>query len=93
MVADPKPSSYSYEDAAAILSQLGFTLAKPAGGSHRKWRREVADPTSPSGNRQVTIGLVQSSGSMKREYVQDMIAALEANNLLPAEVEKDDVDR
>lgn len=86
MVADPRPSSYTYEDAAGVLSQLGFTLAKPTGGSHRKWRLEVPDTGAVRGTRQVTIGLVQGSGTLKREYVQQMIETLRANNLLPAEV-------
>jgi hypothetical protein len=84
MVADPDPRSYRYKEAASILARLGFELAKPTDGSHRKWRRGIPDPTHPKGRRIVVIGLVESGrGTMKPEYVKDMVEILRANDLLP----------
>ena len=82
MVADPNPRSYYYEEAATVLNHLGFALAKPTGGSHRKWRRSLETET---GRRTVIIGLVErGSGTMKPEYIKDMVAQLRANDLLPS---------
>lgn len=84
MVADPDPRSYTYEDAATVLGQLGFALAKPTGGSHRKWRRVVEDS---AGRRTVVIGLVQKGrDTLKPEYIKDMVEILRENNLLPSKV-------
>jgi hypothetical protein len=58
MVADPKPRSYSYDEAATVLSNLGFALATTSGTSHKRWRREVTDA---NGTRGVIIGLVKPS--------------------------------
>jgi hypothetical protein len=81
MADDPNPCNYTYDDAAGILSQLGFALASKGGSSHRKWRRK--DPGLPA----VTIGLVdKGAGRMRKEYILDMIASLRRNNLLPPEV-------
>jgi hypothetical protein len=84
MVADTDPRSYSYQEAATVLSQLGFVLAKPTGGSHRKWRRLIENGAE---RRTVVIGLVErGSGAIKPEYVKDMVQILKENNLLPDEV-------
>jgi hypothetical protein len=81
MANDPNPCNYTYDDAAGILAQLGFTLASRGGTSHRKWRRK--DQGQPA----VTIGLVDKGGGpMRKEYILDMIAALRRNNMLPPEV-------
>jgi hypothetical protein len=78
MVDDPNPCTYTYDDAAGVLSQLGFALASRSGSSHRKWRRK--DPGKPA----VTIGLVDKGhGPMRKEYILDMIDILSRNNLLP----------
>lgn len=78
MAADPKPVSYTYDEAASVLGQLGFALASKGGSSHRKWRRE--EPGKPT----VIIGLVDSgSGEIRKVYILDMIRILRENNLLP----------
>jgi hypothetical protein len=74
-----------------VLHQLGFTLATPTDGSHRKWRIDVPDETSPSGTRRVTIGLVERIGPMKAVYVLKMVAVLETNGLIP-DTPSDDLD-
>ncbi len=92
MVADRRPRSYSYQDAARILQQLGFTLATPTDGSHRKWRVEVSDSASASGTRRVTVGLVdRGNGTMKPVYVLKMVEVLQANRLIPDDT-NDDLD-
>ena len=89
MVADPDPRSYTYEEASGILEHLGFELAKPTSGSHRKFRRAVADPSAPSGKRGVIVGLVQKgAGTLKPKYVLEMVRTLRENNLLPPGVEE-----
>ena len=82
MAEDPKPVSYSYEDAASILRALGFALAKTSGTSHRRWRIKA-----PNG-RSVTVALVDSGkGPIRSVYIKDMIRQLAENDLLPPEVE------
>jgi hypothetical protein len=81
MVSDPNPRSFTYEEAASVLGNLGFHLAKPGGGSHRKWRRVVE---AAEGKRTVIIGLVEKgSGTLRPEYVKDMVRILRENGLLP----------
>jgi len=83
MVADSNPRSYTYQQAATVLGHLGFALAKPTGGSHRKWRRALDVPRNAP-PRSVIIGLVEKgTGTLKPEYVKDMIRILRENNLLP----------
>ncbi len=84
MVADPDPRSYTYEDAARVLTNLGFELARPhSGGSHRPWRLAVNDA---SGHRAVYVGLVQKGhGTLKPVYIKQMLAILRAEGLLPGE--------
>lgn len=82
MLTDASPTDYTYDDAASVLSHLGFKLAPPGGGSHRMWRLRT-----PKGNT-VIIGLVQKgSGTLKPYLIRDMIAQLRANNLIPADLE------
>lgn len=86
MVADPDPRSYTYDEAAGILGQLGFAppKKKKRGGSHRKFRLEVDDPSAEHGKRGVIIGLVDSgSGTLKPVYIIQMVSTLRANDLLP----------
>lgn len=84
MVADRKPISYTYEDASTVLRQLQFTMAKSGATSHRKWYRELADATAPSGHRTVTIGLnAKGKGPLKPGYIRAMVRTLRENNLLP----------
>jgi hypothetical protein len=80
MANDARPNGYHYEDAARVLSQLGFELA-PGASSHRKWRARLGDPP-----RTVVVGLVQPPrGPIPREYIQDMIAILRENELVPGD--------
>ena len=87
MVADPRPVSYSYTEAEALLLRLGFELAPNSGTSHRKFRKTIPDPTSPGGRRTIIIGLVQRPGPLKPAYVREMVRTLQENNLLPNGVE------
>lgn len=85
MVADPKPRSYSYDEAATVLGQLGFQ-PKGRGGSHRKWRKAITEPDGTT--RGVIIGLLDTGrGNLPPEYIQDMVQILRENNLLPDGVE------
>lgn len=85
MVADPRPRSYTYEQASGVLKHLGFkAAARKEGGSHRQWRLEIDDA---DGKRTVLIGLVQKGhGPMKRYLIEQMIDVLRANGLLPDEL-------
>ena len=84
MVADSDPRSYTYDEAARILVNLGFAPPKKSGGSHRKFRIEIADPGTESGKRGVIVGLVESgSGTLKPVYITHMVSVLQSNNLLP----------
>jgi hypothetical protein len=84
MVADPKPRSYTYEDAASVLSHLGFELANPKPrGSHRLWRISIEKAHE---KRTVYVGLVEAgSGNLKPIYVTKMVRILQENDLLPSE--------
>ena len=87
MVADGQPRSYTYEQGKRVLENLDFVLA-PSEGSHRKFRRVIDDPTSPSGKRTVVVGLKEAgSGKLKPKYITAMIETLRQNNLLPDGVE------
>lgn len=88
MVADDDPRSYSFDQAATVLVHLGFSPPKKPKGSHRIFRRVIADAASPSGTRAVTVGLVDSGkGKLKPIYVKEMVAVLQMNDLLPDWVE------
>jgi hypothetical protein len=83
MLSDLHPTSYSYEDAAAILAALGFVVAPTSGGSHRKWRFR-----SEAGNV-IVIGLVQKGrGTLKPYLIRDMLKILRESGLIPADLEK-----
>jgi predicted RNA binding protein YcfA (HicA-like mRNA interferase family) len=82
MADDPKPVSYTYDEAASILKALGFVLAKTSGTSHRRWRIKA-----PNG-QSITVPLVDGGrGAMKSVYIKEMIRLLRANDLIPSEVE------
>ena len=84
MLTDRKPRSYTYEDAALVLSRLGFSLAPRRSGSHRLWRIVVADPTGP---RSVYVGLIERGhGTLPPEYVKTMVRILRDNALVTDEV-------
>jgi hypothetical protein len=84
MVADKRPVSYTYDQAATVLSQLGFTEANPTATSHRKWSCEVSDPASPTGKRTVTIGLnAKGKRALPPGYIRKMVQTLQENSLLP----------
>ena len=83
MVADQRPVSYRYDEAAGVLERLKFTQAPPE-GSHRRFWKEVPDPTSPNGKRTVTIGLVdKGSGPVHHVYIRQMVRSLQEHHLLP----------
>jgi hypothetical protein len=85
MLADTKPNSYTYDDAARVLRQLGF-VESPGGGSHRVWRRDVS-------GHGVRIGLCDSGrGPLKAVYIKEMLATLRAFQLVPTMENADDVD-
>lgn len=87
MVADPKPTSYSYADAAAVLTRLGFTEETPTATSHRKWTRIVNDPKASGGSRTVTVGLnAKGKAPLKPGYIRTMVRTLRENQLLPDSV-------
>jgi hypothetical protein len=81
MLTDAAPTGYTYDDAAVVLSHLGFQLAPHGGGSHRMWRLRTS-----SGNL-VVIGLVDhGAGTMKAYLIRDMVAALRMHGLIPPEL-------
>ena len=87
MVADPRPVSYTYAEAAAVLVGVGFEL-QPHQGSHRKFRKVIDDPKAPGGRRTVIIGLVEKGrGPLKPAYIRTMVRTLQENDLLPDGVE------
>lgn len=82
MLSDPKPITYTYADACAVLKALGFEVAPHSGGSHRKWRLKL-----PDGNV-VLVGLVEKGhGTLKPYLIRDMVALLRSNGLVPKELE------
>lgn len=84
MLVDEKPIGYRYEDAARVLSELGFELAKSSGGSHRKWRAKSA-----AGNV-VIVGLVdKGAGTLKAYLIRDMLKQLKAHGFIPIDMERD----
>ena len=59
-------------------------MATPIDGSHRRFRRVLADPSSPNGKRTLTIGLLDyGRGTIAPEYVKAMVRSLRENDLLP----------
>lgn len=83
MVADTRPVSYTYDDAATVLSRLGFTEQTPTGTSHRKWTRVVLDSSVRGGTRTVTIGLnAKGKRPLKAGYIREMVRTLRENDLL-----------
>lgn len=88
MVADPRPISYTYDEAALILRHLGFEPPSKPTGSHRKFRLEIEDPAADTGRRGIIIGLVENGhGPMKAVYVREMVRVLRENGLLPEGVD------
>ena len=82
MLQDTDPRKYTYDDAAGVLQQLGFTLAPHGDGSHRKWRYRGVEGLV------VVIGLVEKgSGTLKPVYIRDMVKQLRDNRLLPENME------
>ena len=81
MVQDSNPVSYRYDEAASILSALGFAEPpRKAGTSHRPWRYRNKGVL-------VVIGLKEAGrGTMKPCYVRDMVRTLCENGLLPADL-------
>ena len=89
MVADQNPKSYTYQEAASVLLNLGFEPPRKTGGSHRKFRLEVPDDSSPSGRRGVIVGLVERGhGTLKPKYITVMVQTLRDNHLLPEGVDQ-----
>ena len=80
MLSDSNPITYTYSDACSVLEALDFQVAPHSGGSHRKWRRKLAD-----GNV-VLVGLVEKGhGTLKPYLIRDLIAQIRANGLVPKE--------
>lgn len=76
MANDANPVGYTYQEAAGILSSLGFTLASRSAGSHRKWAFKRND-------RATVIGLVDSGkGKLKAYLIRDMIRQLRENGFI-----------
>jgi hypothetical protein len=87
VAADSRPISYSYEQLAGLLvNHLGFELAKPIDGSHRRFRRRIPDPMRPGCEITIVIGLV-APGLQKPVYIKEMLRVLRENSLLPEGVE------
>lgn len=83
MLNDSNPITYTYSDTSAVLEALDFEVAPHSGGSHRKWRRKLAD-----GNV-VLVGLVEKGhGTLKPYLIRDLVAQLRTNGLVPKEFEK-----
>lgn len=82
MLNDPKPVSYRYAEAAAVLAGLGFQEPpKKSGSSHRAWRYV-------QGGGPVYVDLVEKgSGTLKPYLIRDMIAALRLHGLIPTDME------
>lgn len=89
IVTDRRPTSYTYEELASLLvNRLGFTLATPIDGSHRRFRRFVPVAGEEGKARTVTIGLLDyGSGPVAPEYVKEMVQTLRANDFLPEGVD------
>lgn len=84
MLNDSSPTTYTYAEAASVLSHLGFVLAPSQGGSHRKWRFKVSSGTV------VVIGLVEKgSGTLRAYLVRDLVQQLISNDLVPKDLEGD----
>ena len=82
VLSDSKPISYTYSDAAHVLTALGFEVAPHSGGSHRKWRCKL-----PDGNV-VIVGLVEKgNGTLKPYFIHDMMSQLVSNGLVPKDLE------
>jgi predicted RNA binding protein YcfA (HicA-like mRNA interferase family) len=87
MVADTDPRSYTYDEAAGVLINLGFAQSRRGGGSHRIFRIELADSQAQGGRRAVIIGLVDSGkGKLRPIYIKKMVQTLRENKLLPDRV-------
>lgn len=87
MLSADKAGNYTYAEAASVLIRLGYELAPNAGGSHRKWRRRMADGSVS------VIGLVEKgSGKLKAYLIRDMVHELQRCNALPRDGEYDAVD-
>lgn len=88
MVADSDPRSYTYQQAAGILVQLGFAPPTKPTGTHRRFRIEIDDPADKTRKRGIIIGLVEKGrGTLKPKYISVMVRTLKENKLLPNDVE------
>jgi predicted RNA binding protein YcfA (HicA-like mRNA interferase family) len=77
MVNDTNPTGYTYDEAALVLRNLGFTLAARGATSHRKWARRDDQTT-------IVITLVEKgSGPLKAYLIRDMIKQLRDNGIIP----------
>lgn len=83
MVADTRPTSYTYAQAASVLRQLHFE-EDGGGSSHRRWRRRLSAEETGGPPRTVIIGLVDKGhGTLKPPYIRHLVRTLQENNLLP----------
>lgn len=82
MLNDTNPNGYTYDEAARVLFNLGFTLAAASSGSHRRWARRAAGVT-------VVIGLIEKGhGHLKPYLIRDLISQLKTNGLVPSHILK-----
>ena len=82
MLSDERPITYTYADACAVLTALGFEVAPHGGGSHRRGRRRL------SSENVVIIGLVEKgNGTLKPYLIRDLVGQLRANDLVPSHLE------
>lgn len=87
MIDDPNARTYTYDDAAAVLTRLGFEERGGGSGSHRAWRRR-----GPVGNL-VVVGLVDKGhGTLKPGYIRDMVKTLREHGFLPDDLLSDNDD-
>lgn len=77
MRASAKLTGFSYDDAAKVLTGLGFTCPTGGGGSHRNWRRRL-----PNGELVVILLVDTGRGEIKPPYLRKMFRQLKAAGLI-----------
>lgn len=84
MAADTDPRGYTYDEAAGILKNLGFSTPQKSGSSHKVWRLALPDGDK---ERTVRVELVDAGkGKVKPAYIRKMVKILRENHLLADEV-------
>ena len=75
------PHGHSYADAARVLDACRFAPPRRPSGSHRCWRHQ-------SGVRCVLVEA--GHGTLRSEYIKDMIRAIEAAGEMPTLITEGD---